>query len=78
MPGLTGEARRVIKNEPIDFWTIPIDHEIIEMIFVWTNEKITELTSSYNGRTFINLTDDDEIRVCISLLYLSGVSQVGK
>ena len=78
MPGLKGKARALRLNEPIDYWQLLIDDDIIAVIVKFTNEKITELSAAYGKTaTFVNHVDATEMRALIGLLYLCGVFKSG-
>lgn len=77
LPGVVGSAKIITSSNPIDFWNILFDNEMIEKITDYTHVKITELlisygdTSTFTGHTVI------AINAFIGLLYLSGIFKWG-
>ncbi|KAB0804107.1 hypothetical protein PPYR_01077 [Photinus pyralis] len=73
LPGLKAAARNLQDKNPVNYWSLLITDEMISTIVDCTNEKITDLSSTY-GETasFVNFTDSVEMKAFFGLLYLTS------
>ncbi|KAJ8944236.1 hypothetical protein NQ314_009513, partial [Rhamnusium bicolor] len=89
LPGLKGPARQNRPTSPLEAWKLLFTDDMIQIIVQFTNIKIDEIKVNYskfktrrNSRrkylpTFIQNTDEMEIRAFIGLLYMQGVFKSG-
>ncbi|KAJ8972604.1 hypothetical protein NQ314_000095 [Rhamnusium bicolor] len=89
LPGLNGPARQNRPTSPLEAWKLLFTDDMIQIIVQFTNIKIDEIKVNYskfktrtNSRrkylpTFIQNTEELEIRAFIGLLYMQGVFKSG-
>lgn len=62
----------------LDFWNMLFDNDITQNIVEYTNTKITNLGVLYGSNlSYVNYTNDIEIKALIGLLYLCDVYKSG-
>jgi len=75
LPGTKNEAKNVGSSDILSSWKLFVTEDMLEMILINTNIKISELKQKYGAPlpSFVKLLDMTELRAFIGLLYLSGV-----
>ncbi|CAG5025347.1 unnamed protein product [Parnassius apollo] len=77
-PGLAGEAREKMNMTETESWQLLIPDDLIEIVCLHTNEKITEFTEKYSSQA--SHTDHVsllEMKAFFGLLLLAGVFKSG-
>lgn len=78
LPGLIGEIRDKTNMSPLESWQLLITDEIINIICIHTNKKITEFSEKYTSQgTHSNHVSLLEMRAFLGLLLLAGVFKSG-